>query len=311
MSSLNQHLATTSPTHVLTNTNLSKSFHDTLIDGSAQKHPPLVTYEELEATNLAQESPMTIEDDSNPMKAKVPKVKIPKAIWQRLCASWKNAIIIKLSSKYINFHVLHACLLKEWQTEHEFEVIDIGIGYFIVRFATPEIFSMVLTGGPYKFFDHYLAVQPWEPGFQPAKAKAPKTTVWVKLHGVPSMCYQEAIVLYLGSKLGKPIKVDSTTLLGTREKFAHVCIEVDLSQQLLSLVDFELEGLPQSLMMVEYEGLHKIYFHCGEFGHMEETCRFKNLGQRPPLGNPNAQTMIELTHALKPNLANNHMVFGP
>ncbi|GLT62645.1 hypothetical protein SLA2020_352640 [Shorea laevis] len=310
-SSLNQHPATTSPIPVSTNSELSKSFRDTLIDGSAQKHPPLVTYEELEAANLAQESLMTIENDSDPTKAKVPKVKIPKAIWQRLCAPWKNAVIIKLLGKSINFHVLHARLLKEWRTEHEFEVIDIGMGYFIVRFATPEDCSMALIGGPYKFFNHYLAVQPWEPGFQPARAKAPKTAVWVKLHGVPSMCYQEAIVLYLASKLGKPIKVDSITLLGTREKFARVCIEVDLSQQLPSLVDLDLEELPQSLIMVEYEGLHKICFHCGEFGHTEETCRFKNPGQHAPLGNPNAETMVELTRALKLDSANHHMVFGP
>ncbi|GKU90275.1 hypothetical protein SLEP1_g4285 [Rubroshorea leprosula] len=137
-----------------------------------------------------------IEDLSDPTRAKVPKVKIPKAIWQCLCTPWKNAIIIKL------------------------------------------------LGGPYKFFDHYLAVQPWDPSFHLARAKAPKTTVWVKLHGVPSMCFHEAIVLYLGSKLGKPIKVDSITLLGTREKFACVCVEVDLSQQLPSSVALDLEELP-------------------------------------------------------------------
>ncbi|GLT30192.1 hypothetical protein SLA2020_050070 [Shorea laevis] len=205
-----------------------KSFRDTLIDGHAHQSQPLVTYEELVAANLESESPM-VEDGADPLHVKIPKVKIPKSIWQRLCAPWKNAVIIKLLGKSINFHILHARLLKEWRTEHEFEVIDVGLGYFIVRFVTAEDCSRVLTGGPYKFFDHYLAVQPWEPSFHPARAKAPKTAVWVKLYGVPSMCYQEAIVLYLASKLGKPIKVDSITLLGTREKFARVCVEVDLS----------------------------------------------------------------------------------
>ncbi|GLU23684.1 hypothetical protein SLE2022_396720 [Rubroshorea leprosula] len=191
-------------------TDSPKSFRDTLLDGSAAKTPPLVSYEELVEANLSVDSPMA-EEGADPTQVKVPKVKIPKVIWQRLCVPWKDAVIIKLLGKSISFHLLHARLLKEWKTDQEYEVIDVGMGYFIVRFATPEDCSRVLTGGPYKFFDHYLAVQPWEPSFHPARAKAPKTAVWVKLHGVPSMCFHEAIILYLASKLGKPIKVDSIT----------------------------------------------------------------------------------------------------
>ncbi|GLU21046.1 hypothetical protein SLE2022_372110 [Rubroshorea leprosula] len=290
----------------------AKSFKDTLVEGSASVTPPLVTYEELVEANKAfdSSSPM-LEDGSNPTQVKVPKVRIPKEIWQRLCAPWTNAVIIKLLGKSINYHVLHARLLKEWRTENEFEVIDVGLGYYIVKLSSPQDYSKVLTGGPYKMFDHYLAVQPWEPGFHPARAKAPKTAVWIKLFGVPILCYYEAICMYLASKIGKPIKVDPTTLLATRGQFARVCVEVDLSQPLPSSVDLDLEDLPQSLILVEYEGLHKICFHCGEFGHKMEYCRFKNPEKSPPMGNPNAKAMVELSQALKPDSADNNMVYGP
>ncbi|GLT39747.1 hypothetical protein SLA2020_139220 [Shorea laevis] len=290
-----------------------KSFKDTLLDGSASFEPPIVTYEELVAANLDLESPTPMaEDRTNPPKTKIPKVRIPKSIWQRLCAPWKNAVIIKLLEKSVNFHVLHSRLLKEWRTEAEFEVIDVGLGYYIVKFSSSQDYSQVLTGGPYKMFDRYLAVQPWDPGFHPARAKAPKIAVWVKLHGVPIVCYHEAICLYLGSKIGKPIKVDPTTLLATRGKFARVCIEVDLSQQLPSSVDLDLEDLPQSIIPVEFEGLHKICFHCSEFGHTEDYCHFKNPEKSsPPVSNPNSKAMIELTPNLKPNSEENTMVFGP
>ncbi|GKV06557.1 hypothetical protein SLEP1_g18433 [Rubroshorea leprosula] len=256
-----------------------QSFKDTLLDESASFEPIIVTYEELVATNLNLESltPMA-KDGTNPPKTKIPKVKIPKSIWHRLCAPWKNVVIIKLLRKSVNFHD----------------------------------YSQVLTRGSYKMFDHYLAVQPWDLGFHPARAKAPKTAVWVKLHGVPIVCYHEAICLYLGGKIGKLIKVDPTTLLTTRGKFARVCIEVDLSQQFPSSVDLDLEDLPQSLILVEVEGLHKICFYCGEFGHIEDSCRFKNPNKSsPPVSNPNSKAMIELTPNLKPNSEENTMVFGP
>ncbi|GKU99555.1 hypothetical protein SLEP1_g12387 [Rubroshorea leprosula] len=145
---------------------------------------------------------------------------------------------------------------------------------------------MILSGGPYKLFDHYLAVQPWEPGFNPTRAKAPKTAIWVKLHGVPIVCFYEVICLYLGSKIGKPIKVDPTTLLATQGKFAQVCIEVDLSQQLPSSVDLDLEELPQSLILVE------------------------NLEKSPPVNNPSARAIIELSQTLKPEAEENNMAFA-
>ncbi|GLT92848.1 hypothetical protein SLE2022_106630 [Rubroshorea leprosula] len=289
-----------------------KSFKDTLLQSAFPIEPSLVTYDELVAANLDLETPTPMaEDGSRSPQLKVPKVRIPKSIWERLCAPWKNAVIIKLLGKSINFHVLHSRLLKEWRLENEFEIIDVGLGYYIVKFCSPQDCSMVLTGGPYKLFDHYLAVQPWEPGFHPARAKAPKTAVWVKLHGVPIVCFYEAICLYLGSKIGKPIKVDPATLLATRGKFARVCVEVDLNQPFPSSVDLDLEGLPQSLIPIEFEGLHKICFHCGEFGHAEEYCRYKNPGHSSPESNPCAKAMIELTQTLKPNSEENNMIFGP
>ncbi|GKV24321.1 hypothetical protein SLEP1_g33948 [Rubroshorea leprosula] len=78
-----------------------KSFRDTLLDGSAPKSLPMVTYEELVEANITEASPMA-EDGVDPTKEKVPKVKIPQAIWQRLCVPsslsfWGNLLISTFS----------------------------------------------------------------------------------------------------------------------------------------------------------------------------------------------------------------------
>ncbi|GLT25060.1 hypothetical protein SLA2020_002140 [Shorea laevis] len=149
-------------------------------------------------------------------KKPIPKAFIPKEIWQKLCVPWRNSLIIKLLGKRINYHLLRSRLSREWRTEGEFEVIDVGQGYYVVKFSIPKDCSKVLRGGPYKLFDHCLAVQPWEPNFQPSRAKLPKTAVWVHFYGVPMECFHEAVVLYLGNKIGRAIKADRTTLLATR-----------------------------------------------------------------------------------------------
>lgn len=71
----------------------------------------------------------------------------------------------------------------------------------------------------------------------------------------------------VGKLVGKPIKVDSNTSLGTRGKFAGICVEVDLSKPLLSQV--RIGNFAQN---IEYEGLHTVYFSCGCFGHRLESC---------------------------------------
>lgn len=51
--------------------------------------------------------------------------------------------------------------------------------------------------------------------------------------------YQEEVLLKLGDKIGKAIKVDTTALIGTRGQFARVCVEFDLNQPLPTAVEFK------------------------------------------------------------------------
>ncbi|GLT29388.1 hypothetical protein SLA2020_042600 [Shorea laevis] len=60
-----------------------KSFKDTLLQRNSLMEPPLVTYEELVAANLDLEIPTPMaEDGSSSPQLKVPKVRIPKSIWE-------------------------------------------------------------------------------------------------------------------------------------------------------------------------------------------------------------------------------------
>lgn len=60
-------------------------FRDTLIDRDASQTPPLVTLEELVAAETLMEAATPMLEDSNSLGVtKIPEVRIPKEIWQKL-----------------------------------------------------------------------------------------------------------------------------------------------------------------------------------------------------------------------------------
>ncbi|RYR43846.1 hypothetical protein Ahy_A08g040241 [Arachis hypogaea] len=63
------------------------------------------------------------------------------------------------------------------------------------------------------------------------------------------------------------LKIDGHTSIHSRKKFARICVEVDLRQQLVP--SFSAPGKDFDL---EYEGLHLICFNCGRYGHRKKDC---------------------------------------
>lgn len=66
----------------------------------------------------------------------------------------------------------------------------------------------------------------------------------------------------IGNVLGQTVKVDTTTTNVGRGKFARVCIKMDLNRPLVPSININGRVQP-----VEYEGLYKVGFQCGKFGH--------------------------------------------
>jgi len=80
----------------------------------------------------------------------------------------------------------------------------------------------------------------------------------------------------IGRKIGRVIKLDSTTANVEKRQFTRLCVEVDLTKLLLSR--FRLNG---KIWTIQYEGLKMICFTCGKQGHREDNC---------PLNAPTADT---------------------
>lgn len=80
--------------------------------------------------------------------------------------------------------------------------------------------------------DHYLHVQRWKPNLIPESAKITTHPIWVHFLVLLVEHYSESWLRRAEDKIGRTIKVDDMTLYESRGKFAHICIEVDLTKPL-------------------------------------------------------------------------------
>ncbi|CAN1131001.1 hypothetical protein LINPERHAP2_LOCUS6156 [Linum perenne] len=155
-----------------------------------------------------------------------------------------------------------------WAKKGAVRVSDVGFGFYIVNFETISDYDRAMFGGPWMVNDHYVVIQEWRPYFQPEETFLSTLRVWVRLPGIPFEYFDNTILKLIGDRIGKTVRIDHTTLEGTRGNFARICVEVDLSKPLLSKY-----RLRRRVRRIEYEGLHTICFNCGCYGHKDEACQ--------------------------------------
>nr|WMB96822.1 hypothetical protein [Solanum melongena]WMB96868.1 hypothetical protein [Solanum melongena]WMB97045.1 hypothetical protein [Solanum aethiopicum] len=209
-----------------------------------------------------------------------------------------------------------------WKLLGEFSLTDLGQGFYVVKFAEMEDRAKVMTGGPWKIMDHYLTVQRWKPHFRPSEAVVPSTSVWIDFPECPVEYFQEDLLMEAAKHVGIPIKIDNTTALAAKARFARVCVEVDLCKPLVSKV-----CIGYDVLRVEYEGLHTVCFHCGVVGHRAEFCPVRQVGSGSTEGttatntsNPGSQAIVPVTSSVTvrpianpspPVISGSDKTFGP
>ncbi|EOA29673.1 hypothetical protein CARUB_v10015820mg [Capsella rubella] len=196
-----------------------------------------------------------------------PVITIGSEVLDVMKGLWKQCIIVKVLGRNVAISALSRKLRELWKPNGGMYVLDLPRQCFMIRFDREDEYHAALTGGPWKVFGSYLLVQDWSPDFNPLRDDIVTTPVWVRLSNIPVIFYQEDILLGIASGLGKPVKVDLTTLHIERARFARVCVEVNLSKPLKGSVMINGERY-----YVAYEGMSNICSGCGVFGHLVHNC---------------------------------------
>ncbi|CAN1142726.1 hypothetical protein LINPERHAP2_LOCUS13215 [Linum perenne] len=189
----------------------------------------------------------------------------------RVRRKFHNAIIVSTLGKSFAFPFMSRKLPQLWAKKGGIRLSDVGWGYYVVKFETISDFDRAMFGGPWMVGDHYVVIKEWIPYFQPEDSLIYTLRVWVRLPDLSLEYFDAAILKIIGDKIGKTVRLDHTTLEGSRGNFARVCVEVELSKPLLSKY-----RLRRRVRRVEYEGLHTICYSCGCYGHVQANCQENN-----------------------------------
>lgn len=196
-----------------------------------------------------------------------PVITIGDEVLQAMNGLWKRCMIVKVLGRNVSVSVLSRRLREMWKPTKAMYVMDLPRQFFMIRFEAEEEYMAALSGGPWRVFGSYLMVQAWSPDFDPLRDEIVTTPVWVRLSYLPVNFYHKTILMGIARGLGKPVKVEITTLNFERARFARVCVEVNLTKPLKSTV-----VINGDRYFVSYEGLPNICSYCGLYGHLVHSC---------------------------------------
>ncbi|CAL5359792.1 unnamed protein product [Camellia sinensis] len=196
-----------------------------------------------------------------------PVVNLPAGLLKKVREPWKKCLIVRLLERNIGYNRFVNRMRKVWNLQADFETLDIGNGFFIVKFEMVEDYTKVFAGGPWVVMDRYVTVRKWQPDFKSDEAEEDTMAIWVRFPNLPIEYYDDKVLYHISKVLGTPLKVDINTAMATRGKYARVCVELDLRKPLISHIT-----IGRYHYVVEYEHLHTLCFSCGRVGHQKEKC---------------------------------------
>ena len=119
---------------------------------------------------------------------------------------------------------------KLWNPRAGFDILDLGFGFFLVKFDNEEDRITVMDGGPWMLFDHYLSIQTWSHDFVASAVKIEKTLIGIRFPSLNMAYYDADVLMALVNGIGVPINIDYNTIQVSCNKFAIVCVEIELNK---------------------------------------------------------------------------------
>jgi hypothetical protein len=147
------------------------------------------------------------------------------------------------------------------------DIMLLDNNYFMVVFNYMADRNKVFEGEPYFHNQVGLFMKPWHADFNPSEELPNHVPVWVHLPRFPVECWHNDILHNVAALLGKPMGASQKMRERKVMTFAHICVELDLSNPLLDSLEIR-AGSYSWVQQLDYETL-PFYCHlCHEYGHL-------------------------------------------
>ncbi|XP_026377632.1 uncharacterized protein LOC113271921 [Papaver somniferum] len=181
------------------------------------------------------------------------------------------SLIGRLDLVKLKFETTVTSLNNQWKLTGNSHFIPIGKGFFIIKLEY-EIDKEYIWNRYWEVESQILSLREWEPNFKPANQKVTTAFVWAHFPRLRMEYRKEKIIMELGDRIGRAIKVDETTLQRKVGYYASVLVEIDLTQRIPNHIQIKSKYRTFE-QEIQIPRIPKFCNHCKIVGHLVTECR--------------------------------------
>ena len=183
-------------------------------------------------------------------------------------------LIAKLyTHKNTSFNAVKEVTLKAWKPTFPMEVKRLNKNIFMFTFHHEADRHKVFLKRPWSINGGHLVLKKWDPDLTWQEVDFCSSSLWVQIHGLPTLWRTEDNLRKIGAKAGSVTDVDLVgDSGGAWRKFFRVRIDVDLSNPLLPGVYLPRPNRRDLWIGLKYEKIADLCYRCGIIGHDQKIC---------------------------------------
>ncbi|XP_057252239.1 uncharacterized protein LOC130592097 [Beta vulgaris subsp. vulgaris] len=175
----------------------------------------------------------------------------------------------------LDVRTIRARTKSDWKfIQGEVDYLEMGNNWLLLKFSNPSDVSLVWNERPSHVQGDLLILQPWKPFFDPYLEEIKWVDLWVRIPRLPTelLNYDSIANLLSANDIGALIRLDQSSLLKNKIRFARACVRVNIQGPLLEFAEVCRVGDLVHGYVIWYEDFSSGCSFCGESSHEIDIC---------------------------------------
>ncbi|VFQ92434.1 unnamed protein product [Cuscuta campestris] len=179
--------------------------------------------------------------------------------------------VVGRGSKHISIREAEDCLIKGGYKEFKLQLLSPKEIIFI--FKHEEDYLRWFHRRRWTIKGNLINLTKWTPEHSSSK-DCPIIPLWVEVSKLPLHLHDHNVLYSIASSLGKPLELDSNSVIGVFPDRTRFCVEMDVSISKAPKIHVRL-GAKDLWLPCSYENHTPYCSSCSRFGHAPKDCRIK------------------------------------